>query len=67
VTVIMGVVVGLTVLFGFGNVLSLGLRLGDEEWHVLSGPEGNEFCLPKVSPRPAMRPDHGRAAEDTDG
>lgn len=28
VTVIMGVVVGLTFLFGFGNVLSLALRLG---------------------------------------
>jgi len=28
VTVIMGVVVGLTFMFGFGNVLSLGLRLG---------------------------------------
>lgn len=32
VTVIMGVVVGLTFLFGFGNVLNLALRLG-----VLSG------------------------------
>jgi hypothetical protein len=28
VSVVMGVVVGLTFLFGFGNVLSLGLRLG---------------------------------------
>ncbi|WP_254896947.1 hypothetical protein [Amycolatopsis sp. Hca4] len=28
VTVIMGVVVGLTLLFGFGNVLNLALRLG---------------------------------------
>jgi hypothetical protein len=28
VTVIMGVVVGLSFLFGFGNVLSLALRLG---------------------------------------
>ncbi|WP_159001619.1 hypothetical protein [Streptomyces sp. SBT349] len=27
VTVIMGAVIGLTFLFGFGNVLALGLRL----------------------------------------
>ncbi|MDX3656619.1 hypothetical protein PV646_04805 [Streptomyces sp. ID05-26A] len=32
VTVIMGTVVGLTFLFGFGNVLSLGLRLGAPFW-----------------------------------
>jgi hypothetical protein len=32
VTVIMGIVVGLTFLFGFGNVLSLGLRLGVSVW-----------------------------------
>ena len=32
VTVIMGVVVGLTFLFGFGNVLSLALRLGVPVW-----------------------------------
>src|SRR5262245_14942196 len=32
VTVIMGVVVGLTFMFGFGNVLSLGLRLGVSAW-----------------------------------
>ncbi|GAA5115157.1 hypothetical protein [Haloechinothrix salitolerans] len=32
VTVIMGVVVGLTFLFGFGNVLNLGLRLGVPVW-----------------------------------
>jgi hypothetical protein len=32
VTVIMGVVVGLTFLFGFGNVLSLALRLGVPAW-----------------------------------
>lgn len=32
VTVIMGTVVGLTFLFGFGNVLSLGLRLGVPFW-----------------------------------
>ncbi|SDM87367.1 hypothetical protein SAMN04488074_12864 [Lentzea albidocapillata subsp. violacea] len=32
VTVIMGTVVGLTFLFGFGNVLSLGLRLGVPIW-----------------------------------
>jgi len=32
VTVIMSVVVGLTFLFGFGNVLSLGLRLGVSGW-----------------------------------
>lgn len=32
VTVIMGTVVGLTFLFGFGNVLSLGLRLGVPVW-----------------------------------
>jgi hypothetical protein len=32
VTVIMGVIVGLTFLFGFGNVLSLGLRLGVSGW-----------------------------------
>jgi hypothetical protein len=32
VTVIMGIVVGLTFLFGFGNVLSLGLRLGVSGW-----------------------------------
>lgn len=29
---IMGVVVGLTFMFGFGNVLSLGLRLGVSGW-----------------------------------
>lgn len=32
VTVIMGVVVGLTFLFGFGNVLNLALRLGVPIW-----------------------------------
>lgn len=32
VTVIIGVVVGLTFLFGFGNVLSLALRLGVPAW-----------------------------------
>lgn len=32
VTVIMGVVVGLTFLFGFGNVLNLALRLGVPLW-----------------------------------
>ena len=32
VTVIMGTVVGLMFLFGFGNVLSLGLRLGVPVW-----------------------------------
>src|SRR6266536_2504720 len=32
VTVIMGVVVGLTFLFGFGNVLNLALRLGVSIW-----------------------------------
>ncbi|ABW12976.1 hypothetical protein Franean1_3576 [Parafrankia sp. EAN1pec] len=32
VTVIVGTVVGLTFLFGFGNVLALGLRLGVPIW-----------------------------------
>lgn len=32
VTVIMGVVVALTFLFGFGNVLNLALRLGVPAW-----------------------------------
>jgi hypothetical protein len=32
VTVIMGIVVGLTFLFGFGNVLNLALRLGVLVW-----------------------------------
>ncbi len=32
VTVIMGIVVGLTFLFGFGNVLNLALRLGVPVW-----------------------------------
>jgi hypothetical protein len=32
VTVIMGTVVGLTFLFGFGNVLNLALRLGVPGW-----------------------------------
>lgn len=32
VTMIMGVVVGLTFLFGFGNVLNLALRLGVPAW-----------------------------------
>jgi hypothetical protein len=32
VSVIMGVIVGLTFLFGFGNVLSLALRLGVSPW-----------------------------------
>jgi hypothetical protein len=31
-TVIMGVIVGLTFLFGFGNVLNLALRLGVPVW-----------------------------------
>ncbi len=32
VTIIMGAVVGLTFMFGFGNVLNLALRLGVPEW-----------------------------------
>lgn len=32
VTAIMGTVVGLTFLFGFGNVLNLALRLGVPAW-----------------------------------
>ncbi|GAA1314236.1 hypothetical protein [Saccharothrix xinjiangensis] len=32
VTVIIGAVVGLTFVFGFGNVLSLALRLGVPVW-----------------------------------
>jgi hypothetical protein len=32
VTVIIGVVMGLTFLFGFGNVLNLALRLGVPAW-----------------------------------
>jgi hypothetical protein len=32
VTVIVGVIVGLTFLFGFGNVLALALRLGVPAW-----------------------------------
>jgi len=32
VTVIVGVIVGLTFLFGFGNVLAFGLRLGVPGW-----------------------------------
>jgi hypothetical protein len=32
VTAIMAAVVGLTFLFGFGNVLSLGLQLGVPVW-----------------------------------
>src|SRR5438445_5187044 len=32
VTVVMGIVVGLTFLFGFGNVLNLALRLGVPVW-----------------------------------
>lgn len=32
VTVIMGIVVGLTFMFGFGNVLNLALRLGVPIW-----------------------------------
>lgn len=32
VTAIIGVVVGLTFLFGFGNVLNLALRLGVPAW-----------------------------------
>jgi hypothetical protein len=32
ITVIMGTVVGLTFLFGFGNVLNLALRLGVPPW-----------------------------------
>jgi hypothetical protein len=32
VTVIAGIVVALTFLFGFGNVLALGLRLGVPIW-----------------------------------
>ncbi|SDM88779.1 hypothetical protein SAMN04488074_12899 [Lentzea albidocapillata subsp. violacea] len=32
VTIIMGTVVGLTFMFGFGNVLNLALRLGKPVW-----------------------------------
>ena len=32
VTTMMGVVVGLTFMFGFGNVLNLALRLGVPAW-----------------------------------
>jgi len=37
VTVIMGVVVGLMFMFGFGNVLSLALRLGVPVWGRSAG------------------------------
>ncbi|WP_131770566.1 hypothetical protein, partial [Candidatus Protofrankia californiensis] len=40
VTMIVGVVVALTFLFGFGNVLALGLRLGVPMWVApLNSPE----------------------------
>ena len=32
VTIIMGIIVGLTFMFGFGNVLNLALRLGVPVW-----------------------------------
>jgi uncharacterized protein (DUF983 family) len=38
VIVIMGVVVSLTFLFGFGNVLNLALRLGVPVWIALWSP-----------------------------
>jgi len=27
-------------------------QTGDESWHVLAGPEGNEFCLLRRGPLP---------------
>jgi hypothetical protein len=38
VTMIMGVVVGLTFLFGFGNILNLAFRLGVPVWSLRSSP-----------------------------
>jgi hypothetical protein len=51
VTVIMGTVVGLTFMFGFGNVLNLALRLGVPIWVA---PPGCTRSRP-VDPRPPAR------------
>lgn len=40
VTAIMGTVIGLTFLFGFGNVLALGLRLGVPAYVAPAGRAG---------------------------
>jgi hypothetical protein len=40
VSAIVGIVVGLTFLFGFGNVLALGLRLGVPIWVAPLNPRG---------------------------
>jgi hypothetical protein len=40
VTAIVGTVVALTFLFGFGNVLALGLRLGVPIWVAPLNPRG---------------------------
>jgi hypothetical protein len=62
VTVIMGIVVGLTFLFGFGNVLNLALRLGGMS---NGGRRGGHEDLPRGGPlSPAS---HGRCGRDRNG
>ena len=62
ITVIMGTVVGLTFLFGFGNVLNLALRLGVPVWVApLVAPAVDLSILglllgTRHSPSPAPRP-----------
>ena len=40
-------------LFALGATRADVGQTGDEDWHVLADPEGNEFCLIRPSDRPA--------------
>jgi hypothetical protein len=56
ITVIMGTVVGLTFLFGFGNVLNLALRLGVLRWlRPRSAFRSSGFFLPRGTWRSLIR------------
>ncbi|WP_434449259.1 hypothetical protein [Lentzea sp. E54] len=70
VTVIMAAVVGLTFLFGFGNVLSLALRLGVPVWVApLTAPAADLSILGSLlaTRYPALHgaPEEGTAATTT--
>jgi hypothetical protein len=54
VTTIVGIVVGLTFLFGFGNVLALGLRLGVPIWVALLIPVGFRRSEGRAAARPSQ-------------
>lgn len=62
VTVIMGVFVGLTFMFGFGNVLSLALRLGVPPWVA---PLVGAGCRPLDSRAPPRHPTAGPGRDET--